>query len=156
MSELQTDLAINAAFLREIKEEDQQLRDLFQEVTTLLSSTRPVSGNRLVTALWQLRDQLGMHFALECAFGYMADVVEHAPRLGEAAKAMLAEHDELFIELCEIIDTAEQLAYEAYSRRGFVAVAADVFNFQARFFAHESRENQLMFAALNDDIGVGD
>jgi iron-sulfur cluster repair protein YtfE (RIC family) len=149
-------MAVNAAFLREIKEDNQRLRELFQEVTSLLTSPRPVSGNRLVTTLWQLRDQLAMHFALENAFGYLADVVEHAPRLCNAAKGMLAEHDELFMELCEIIDAAEELAYEAYSYRGFIAVAADVFDFHARFQSHESRENQLIFEALDDDIGVCD
>jgi hypothetical protein len=156
MLSVQNQLTVNAAFLREIKEDNQRLRDLFQEATSLLTSPRRVSGSVLVRVLWQLRDQLAMHFALESAFGYLADVVEYAPRLCEPAKAMLLEHDELFLELCEIIEAAEVLAYEAYSYQRFVAVAADVFDFHAKFLAHESRENQLIFEALDADIGVGD
>jgi hypothetical protein len=156
MSPTRTQLAVNAAFLREIKEDNQRLRDLFQQVTSSLTSPRPVSCSQLVRSLWQLRDQLAMHFALENAYGYLADVLEHAPRLCEEAKGMLAEHDELFLEICEIIEEAEQLAYDAYSYQRFVRVAADTFDFHARFQSHESRENQLIFRALNEDIGVGD
>ena len=156
MSPVESQLAVNAAFLREIKEDNQRLGELFQQVTSLLSRPRPISCSVLVHDLWQLRDQLAMHFALESAYGYLADVVEHAPRLCENAKAMLAEHDDLFLEICEIIEDAEKLAYEAYTYRHFVSVASSVFDFHAKFLAHESRENQLIFQSLNEDIGVGD
>ena len=156
MSLIESKLAVNAAFLREIKEDNQRLRELFQQVTELLTSPRPISCGLLVRSLWQLRDQLAMHFALESAYGYLADVVDHAPRLCEVAKGMLAEHDELFLEVCEIIENAEELAYEAYTYQRFVRVAADMFDFHAKFQSHESRENQLIFQALNEDIGVGD
>jgi hypothetical protein len=156
MPPTQAQLAVNAAFLLEIKEDNERLRELFQQVATLLTSPRPISCSQLARTLWQLRDQLAMHFALECAYGYLADVVEHAPRLCEETKAMLAEHDELFLELCEIIERAEELAYDAYTYQRFISVAGDVFDFQAKFQSHESRENQLIFQALFDDLGVGD
>jgi hypothetical protein len=156
MTQVQTQLGVNAAFLREIKEDNLRLRELFERVTTHLTSPHPISCNTLVRELWQLRDQLAMHFALESAYGYLADVVDYAPRLCDNARAMLAEHDELFLELCEIVDAAEELAYEAYSYQRFLALASDIFDFHAKFQAHESRENHLIFQALNEDIGVGD
>ncbi len=156
MALVQSQLAVNAAFLREIKEDNQRLRELFQQVTSLLTSPRPISCSMLARELWQLRDQLAMHFALESAYGYLADVVDHAPRLCDHAKAMLAEHDELFMDICEIVEQSEELAYEAYSYQRFLRLAADIFDFHARFQAHESCENQLIFQALNEDIGCGD
>jgi hypothetical protein len=143
MSLVESNLAVNAAFLREIKEDNQRLRDLFQQVSSLLTRPRPISCNTLVKCLWQLRDQLAMHFALESAYGYLAE-------------AMLAEHDDLFMAMCEIIEDAEELAYDDYSYQRFTRLATDVFEFHARFQAHESRENQLIFEALHEDIGVGD
>jgi hypothetical protein len=156
MSPLRSQLAVNAAFLREIKEDNQRLRDLFQQVTSYLTSPRPIPCNLLVRTLWQLRDQLAMHFSLESAYGYLANVVEQAPRLCDEAQSMLAEHDEMFMEICEIIERAEELVYDAYTYQRFIRVASDMFDFHAKFQSHESRENQLIFQALHDDLGVGD
>jgi hypothetical protein len=151
-----TQLSFNAAFLREIKEDNQRVRELFHEVATMLTAPRREMPERIARQLWQLRDQLAMHFALENAFGYLAHVVDFAPRLCDRAKSMIAQHDELFLSLCEIIEIAEEVMYGEREPSRFVDVARPYFAFQRRFYEHEAEENALLFDVFDDDIGVGD
>ena len=156
MTFVPTRLSFNAAFLREIKEDDHRLRELFHETEQLFTSPR-VDTRKLVTRrLWQLRDQLAMHFALENAFGYLAHVVEHAPRLCERAQRMVAEHDDLFLQLCDIIELSEEVSYHEIGARRGSDVARAFFEFQRQFCAHERHENELLFDAFDDDLGDGD
>ncbi|MGB6044734.1 MAG: hemerythrin domain-containing protein, partial [Pirellulales bacterium] len=56
-------LTVNAAFLQEIKEDNRQLRDLFQQTLALLSHPRRqrIPPRQIVNDLTLLRDQLAMH-----------------------------------------------------------------------------------------------
>lgn len=146
----------NAAFLLEIKEDNRRLRELFCEAAELFlrpSMVRPHEAARLLASL---RDQLAMHFALENAYGYLADVVDYAPRLCDRAHAMLAEHETLFVTCSELVERVERM--ESGDLRGSVRrrVAWEFFEFQRRFQDHESRENDLIMDAFEQDIGVGD
>ena len=99
----------NVAFLQEIKEDNQRLRDLLRDAAQILSLPRHVRKLDLVKLLRELCDQLAMHFALENALGYLDDALEIAPRLSRRAKALRNEHDALFADFCEIVDEAEGL-----------------------------------------------
>lgn len=151
-----TKVMLNAAFLCEIKEDNRRLRELLQATHRRFSQPSIQALPDLTQLLWQLRDQLAMHFALENAYGYLADVIDFAPRLCDRALAMLQEHDDLFLSLCEMIDCAEELRYDGAASRDVRKLAEWYMEFHEAFFAHEDRENELMFDALNDDIGVGD
>lgn len=155
-----TSLSFNAAFLREIKEDNRRLQELLVDTATLLRRYPYVTTvDRqcdIVRQLVRLRDQLALHFALENAFGYLVDVVEHAPRLCSRALGMIAQHDELFLELCELIDIAESVLYEEAERTVTNNVARGYFRFQQRFYAHEAAENELLLDVFDCDIGVGD
>lgn len=160
MSIVTRTVAVNAAFLQEIKEDNRQLRDLFQQMLTLFSSPRRVrlGPRNIVQQLWQLRDQLAMHFALEDAYGYFEDAVAEAPRLSDMAEQLHSEHDGLFLEICELVEEGEALLYrERKGRpRQQTELAVRFYRFHARFQEHETRENELIFQAFDDDIGVGD
>ena len=151
-------VTVNAAFLQEIKEVN---ADLWQ----LLADTRGACGQAvagrcdrraLVAQFGRVRDQLAMHFALEEAFGYFDDPVAVAPRLSQRAAALRAQHTRLYVVIRDLADYAEQLLYGA-DRNDLVARLAALFQaFDNELQEHESRENELILEAFNDDIGVGD
>lgn len=147
---------LNAAFLQEIKEDNQRLRDLLRDATQILSLPRPAPALVLVQTLHALCDQLAMHFALENAYGYLDDALEIAPRLSRRARALRGEHEQLFADFCAIIGKAEGLLDDDQPHHKLTHVAVLFFDFQARFQAHEACENELIFEAFDDDLGVGD
>jgi hypothetical protein len=149
---------VNAAFLQEIKEDNRQLRTLFNQTVELLSTPRRtrIAPRHVVDQFWRLRDQLAMHFTLEDAFGYFADAIAEAPHLSERAESLHSEHDDLFLEMCDLIEEAEQLLYHERPASHQTDLAVRFFSFHADFQEHEARENELILQALDDDIGVGD
>ncbi|NIL97130.1 MAG: hemerythrin domain-containing protein [Planctomycetales bacterium] len=160
MATVTSTLTINAAFLQEIKEDNRQLQDLFQQTLMLLNRPRRkrVEPRRIVRYFSWLRDQLALHFALEDAYGYFEDAIAEAPRLSEAAAELHAQHDELFQEICELIEEAEQLMYHERpcGYRETTELAIRFYRFHAEFQKHETRENELVLDAFDQDIGVGD
>lgn len=152
-------VTVNAAFLQEIKEVNQELWALFRAMRDAprRSLDQPAPARRFVEELGQLRDLLAMHFSLEEAFGYFEDPVTAAPHLSRRADALRAEHRELYVLLGQVIERAERLtvATERTDR-----LADEVFEsfqtFCGRFEEHEQAENALILEAFDDDIGVGD
>ena len=150
-------VTLNAAFLQEIKEDNHQLRELLQETTVMLSGPRRkrIPARQIVDQLWRLRDQLAMHFALEDAYGYFQDAILEAPRLSQQAERLHAEHDDLFLQVCELIEEAEKLLYGEPGPKQ-TEIAVKFYQFHAQLQEHETRENELILEAFDDDIGVGD
>lgn len=149
-------LTLNAAFLQEIKEDNYQLRELFRKASHLLSTPRRVPLSSIVGTLTRLRDQLAMHFALENAYGYLDGAIDLAPRLCQRARLLRAEHEVLYTDFCELSDGAEELLHQVRQHQQVTRLAVLFFDFQARFQAHEACENELIFEAFDDDVGVGD
>ena len=87
-------LGINAAFLREIKDDHRELRRLLDETVNLLSraSRARMPTQRIMSLLESLRDQFALHFSLEEAFGYFEDAISVAPRLSTRADRLRGEH----------------------------------------------------------------
>jgi hypothetical protein len=151
-------VSINAAFLQEIKEDHHELRQLLHHTGAMLERPdwMPIEYNRLADLFEKLRDQLGMHFALEEAYGYFDDALLVAPRLSRKAEQLRSQHGELYADLCRLTDQAEQLLYHEASDAIVAQLAADYRTFCQQFYAHEHRENELILEAIDEDIGVGD
>lgn len=151
-------VAINAAFLQEIKDDNRELRQLLRRAATNVSvpHLRRGQSRELVDVLSQLCDQLAMHFALEEAFGYFEDAVDIAPRLSQRADELRAEHESLFRILCDMVEHAEQVLYRESSRGVMRGIALRFNAFHDQFQEHETRENELILEAFDEDIGVGD
>jgi hemerythrin-like domain-containing protein len=151
-------VTLNPAFLQEIKEDNQQLRDLFADVRRAFGHPRPDGPTRqyLLETLENFRDQLATHFALEEAFGYFDDPVDAAPRLSEQAESLRSEHGELFMIICAMVEDAYDLLRGAYNAAEFQELAHRFVRFEDAFSDHEARENALIMEAFNADIGVGD
>jgi len=155
-------ITINAAFLQEIKEDSQGLHRLLHDALHLVSPQlvslqhAHVSRRALVDLLGELRDQLGLHFALEEAYGYFEDALSADPQLSRRADALRGQHRELFLEVCGLEEKAEQLLYHEACASRLREISAGYHAFYERFVDHESRENDLILQAFADDMAADD
>ncbi len=151
-------VTVNAAFLKEIKDVNQ---DLWQIVAEL----REVTGNpywvrcrrfQFVGMLEDLRDHLALHFALEEAYGYFDEPLQVDPRLCLRAKELRSQHRELYLVICDLIDHAMKL-HDGHNVRALARrLVAEFADFDAQLNRHERDENDLIQQEWDDDIGVGD
>ncbi len=150
-------ITINAAFLQEIKEDSQALRQLLAAAHELLSAwPLHVARKQLVDLLAELRDQVALHFALEEAYGYFEDAIAADPRQSRRATALRSEHCQLFVELCALEDQSERWLYHEASTSVLRQIAVGFQAFHQKFLDHESRENDLILESLADEMGEGD
>ena len=152
-------VTVNAAFFQEIKEDNQELTQRQAALHALCSLPRPIRVSRLRLAhlAAELRDRLALHFALEEAYGYFDDPLSVAPRLCEEAEALRGEHERLFRHLCDLVDEAEELASRTTNdSRAQRRLLDRLRQFCHDLHTHEARENALISAAFNVDIGGGD
>jgi hypothetical protein len=150
-------VTINAAFLQEIKDVNQELWMLQSDLRHRFQ--RPVAPGQcrfLLDKLCQLRDQLALHFSLEEAFGYFDDPVDVAPRLGRAADRLRAEHKGLYLDLCDLVERAERMFYDEQYAALALRLGPQFLKFDEELRSHEERENELIVEAYDADIGVGD
>lgn len=147
-------VTVNAAFLQELKEDNEELRRLIAEFSALCVP-RPylrIPRSRLASLLARLRDELALHFSLEDAYGYFERPAAVAPQLAERACRLRAQHAKLYEDIARIADAAE----EAWSRwkpqsededdqvKKRIVRRCRVFWNQLQ--QHEASENQLMWA----------
>jgi hypothetical protein len=151
-------VSINPAFLQEIKDDHHELRQLMHHVAAMLD--RPgwmhVEYGRLVELITKLRDQLALHFSLEEAYGYCDDALSAAPHLSRRSEQLRAQHDQLFANLCRLVDCAEQLLYHETANAALLRLAEEFRGFSAQLHEHEANECDLILEAFNNDIGAGD
>ena len=150
-------VTVNAAFLQEIKEVNQELWMLQADLRHRFQ--RPVAPGHcrfLVDKLCLLRDQLALHFSLEEAYGYFDDPVDVAPQLSRAADRLRGEHKGLYLDLCELVERAERMFYDEQHAALALWLGPEFQEFDERLRSHEERENELIVEAYDADIGVGD
>ena len=76
-------LSVNAAFMKDIKDDNRDLKEILDKITPLASHPETAVNHWLeLTELFaNLRDQLALHFSLEEAYGYFHDPAEPDPDL---------------------------------------------------------------------------
>ena len=84
------------------------------------------------------------------------DPVEVAPRLCELAHALRAEHRQLYLQVCELLERAAAILGGKRVSDLVLEVAAGFIAFDDQFRRHESREVDLIQEEYEDDIGGGD
>lgn len=149
-------VTVNAAFLKEIKDDNLQLKALWDKIIPMVAHHEMVANHwpKLIELLSELRDQLALHFSLEEAYGYFDDAVDIAPRLSIASEALRAQHSTLFEtcrNLAEEINEVDHDEPEHCER-----FMAKFHAFQSQFESHEEQELKLILQSLDDDLGVGD
>ncbi len=149
-------LSVNAAFLKDIKDDNQHLKQLLDKISFLSSHVQTASNHwrEFVELLGDLRDQLALHFSLEEAYGYFDDAIDTAPQLSTIAECLRGEHPKLFEFIRDIADRAPEVPYE--NEEKVSALLARVEAFRHKFAAHEENELKLILEAFDDGIGVGD
>ena len=151
-------VTVNAAFLQEIKEVNQDLWRLLADVRRMCDSPATIDSapRRFFGLVEELRDQLALHFALEEAYGYFENPVQVAPRLCRQANELRAEHRELYLMIVDFSEAAELLTHPNRVLGNVLAAVKQFQEFDQRLQRHESRENELIMQEYGDDIGVGD
>ena len=151
-------VTVNAAFLQEIKEVNQDLWRLLADVRRMCDAPATIDSapRRFFGLVEELRDHLALHFSLEEAYGYFEDPIEVAPRLCRLANELRAEHHDLYLMVVAFCDASESLTHPNRVIGAVLAAVKQFQSFDERFQRHESRENELIMQEYSDDIGVGD
>jgi len=151
-------VTINAAFLQEIKEVNDELWSLLSKVRHACSRPIALSGNcrYFVNMLLELRDQLALHFALEEAYGYFEDPAQVSPQLAHQAERLRDEHRRLYSHLSDIVERAETMLEEGHQALLATSIPGQFILFDEALQNHEHRENELLMSMMDDDIGTGD
>ncbi len=159
MSEANTStrqVAVNAAFLKEIKEDNLLLKSLWDQIGPLAAHIETATNHwpELITLLSDLRDQLAIHFTLEEAYGYFDDAVDIAPQLSLQAENLRGQHRNLFEQIRDLADRVTEVSLE--SEQQSTAFMKRFSRFRRDLENHEEDELKLILESLDDDLGVGD
>ncbi len=147
-------VTLNPAFLQEIKEVNEELWQLLDELRQCVRRPiGPAQCRLIVERLATLRDQLALHFALEEAFGYFEDPAYVSPGISESAEKLRQEHRTLYVRLNDLVERAEDLSYDLQLTALARWIGPQFEQFDAAFRQHESRENELIMDALEVDLG---
>jgi hypothetical protein len=149
-------LAVNAAFLKEIKEDNRQLKTLWDQLLPMMSHPETAKNHwpELIAGLAELRDQLAMHFSLEEAYGYFDDAVDIAPHLSVTAESLKAQHSRLFSQIRDLADLILESNPETVQHIN--KLIRQFARFRTDFENHEESELKLILQTFDDDLGVGD
>lgn len=145
---------VNAAFLQEVKESNTQLWSVLHDLRGL-SQVAPedeekceAAAQQLVDGLSQLRDCVGLEFSLEETYGFIdGSNAVVSSKAGNAERAK-TQHRELYLELQEICEKAEEAQYRGTICRDFPMYLGAFEHFDESFRAHEELESGLIEAGL--------
>ena len=149
-------LSVNAAFLKDIKDDNRDLKLLMDRICPLTQHPQTATNHwpELITLLSELCDQLALHFSLEEAYGYFDDAVVTAPQLSAIAECLRAQHSGIFERIRELADQALEVSVDRPEQVDRFLKRFDLF--RTDFQDHEEAELKLILDSLDDDIGVGD
>jgi hypothetical protein len=153
----QSTVTVNAAFLQEIKEVNQELWRLLENLRHLCSSAITIQEHaaQLIAMLRDLRDQLALHFALEEAYGYFDDPALVVPTVAHQAAMLRAEHRQLYSKAIRLSHDAEHFWCDGNLADLMTRTPDQFWEFESILQQHESNENELIMRQF-DDVGVGD
>ena len=152
-----TGVTINVAFLKDIKEDNVQFKEVLSRTAIELSDNKSTDPRAVVDVLLGLQDELETHFALEEFFGYFQNARLTNPSLGCEAESVRGEHQKLFLQLNQIVDLAEQVLYRESPHDSTMNLVIKQFDeFLNALESHEACETELMMRLCNEEIGVGD
>ncbi|MEM1226342.1 MAG: hemerythrin domain-containing protein [Planctomycetota bacterium] len=163
-------LTVNAAFLKDIKDDNRDLKILVDRLNFLTHPRHNAGGHwhELVGVLADFRDQLAMHFGLEEAYGYFDAAIDADADVSRVAEMLKLEHGELFESLRHLVDKAEAteavVPTDSESIEGTTpeltaaqeAILRRIERFLQSFHRHEEAELKLILDSLDEDLGVGD
>lgn len=159
MATITSTVTVNAAFLQEIKQDNQELSRLRVDLVDIVSGPRlmRIERRQLIQLMADLRDQLAMHFSLEEAYGYFDDPISVAPRLSMQADSLRHQHAALYVEISDIAEELERLLrHSNFPLPDFQRLINRFRCFEETLSEHEEREGELISQAFDEDLGTGD
>lgn len=149
-------LSVNAAFLKDIKDDNRHLKMLLDQIAPLASHRQTAVNHwsELVKLFGELRDQLAFHFALEEAYGYFDEAIGTEPQLSAIAESLRGQHGGLFKTIRDLSDSAADVAPDRDEK--IARLVTGYQQFRSSLEAHEEAELKLILQALEEDLGVGD
>ncbi len=141
-----TAIAVNPAFLQEIKDSNP---DLWMTVENLRRACRfddeaAVVSRRLTRLLDELRDGLALQFSLEESYGYIALPEAKDVQLSELCGRVQQQHGMLYLSLSELAEQAEELQYRGVERPQLCNLIEQTKDFDRLFVEHERLEADLI------------
>jgi hypothetical protein len=144
---------------QDVAREQRELDDLVGTVRRMFHAEHAAANawaNRLIDTLDELREHLGMLFAMKECGGYLDEAVGTAPQLERVAESLKQQHNLLFVALGCLIDQCEN-DFERHRWRDVWKLDEMTFeNFCDQLRAHQAREAEIVQRAVSDDVGVGD
>lgn len=144
---------VNAAFLQEVKDSNLQFWQNLHDFKRLLSAPDEVQelSQKLVKLLSELRDSMALEFSLEETYGYIDGTYcatsISATRAGQAKR----QHRELYLQLHEISESAEEAQYRGTICQDCVNLVTICREFLAALETHEKQESEL----IRYELGIG-
>jgi hypothetical protein len=153
-------LAINAAFLQEIKDSNPDLWHATHRLRQICESDESQIQvvRELVRQLDDLRDRWAMQFALEESYGYIRVPIEttypvamesHSRWESDQAEEVLAQHCTLYLMIRDLAEQAEELQYRGVTAAQLQRLIAQSCAFNAAIVKHEAREHELIELTLD-------
>ena len=139
---------------KEVRDEQRELDEHVRRIDRLFREHRVGSSNgavRLLEALDELSEHLGMMFALKECDGYLREVVQSAPSLCRCADELKSDHQALFTELSHLIDQCDQDIERHRWPQSWKMAEMTFENFRQRLEAHQVGEADLVQRALMED-----
>lgn len=151
-------VAVNAAFMWEVKSVNEDLWHVVELVQTLCKRPHVIQrrAKKLVGLLEQLLDLVGMQFTLEEAYGYFDDPEHVEPQVSFEAVKLRNEHATLYQSLMQLVDRAQECFFDGDDDGMLYRIPSQFHVFLEQFREHDQRECALTLSAMNQDIGVGD
>lgn len=147
-----TTTMVNAAFLQEVKDSNLQFWQNVHDFKRLLNQSADISelSAKLVRLLGELRDSLALEFSLEETYGYIEGVSTGSVSARKADEAK-HQHRELYLQLHEISENAEEAQYRGTINQDYAEIVASCRAFMNSLDAHEKHESDL----IHYELGVG-
>lgn len=139
-------LAVNSAFMQEIKDGNPNLTITMQQLHQVCNSKEDSLqvSRQLTKVLNALRVELALQFALEESYGYMEVSESLLQDLSEVAQSTKAEHNALYGAISELAEAAEELQYRGVEMEQLTMLIDDTCQFSQRLRDHEQTENDLI------------
>lgn len=139
---------------KDVRDEQRELDQHIGRIDRLFREHRVGSTNgalRLLEALDELSEHLGMMFALKENDGYLREAMENAPSLCGCADELKSDHQTIFMELGHLIDQCDRDIQRHRWMASWKMAEMTFENFRQRLEAHQLGEADLLQKAFMEE-----
>lgn len=150
---------LERAVIDEVRQERQELESLLEAVQGMFHEHRTArvdGAARLLDCLDELREHLGMMFALQETDGYLDELGTTQRALGDGMGVLKAEHVTLFEGLSRMIEQCDRDVARGRWGRSWKLAEMTFENFCERLQDCQASEVVQPLRAFNRNAGVGD